>query len=154
MRFYERLGRKWIESKRKNTFLESMRIGRFNLRRLSVALAPHPSPLPKERELVTWWRCPSPQPSPQGEGASNNGSAASVLWRGLWPPWQVSEKPLPVSHPFAWGGEEIAREVVSVRVTKTRVSKPLLQLGKHPLFITLVLPPATRRGVRHRRPGR
>jgi len=39
---------------------------------------------------------PSPQPSPQG-GASNNTSAASVLERGLWPPWQVSEKPLPVS---------------------------------------------------------
>jgi hypothetical protein len=38
---------------------------------------------------------------PQGEGASNNASAASMLWRGLWPPWQVSEKPLPVSR--SWG---------------------------------------------------
>ena len=29
---------------------------------------------------------PSPQPSPAGEGASNNLSAACVLWRGPWPP--------------------------------------------------------------------
>jgi hypothetical protein len=33
--------------------LEKMHIGRFNLRRLTVALAPHPSPLPWEREPVT-----------------------------------------------------------------------------------------------------
>jgi hypothetical protein len=33
--------------------LERTRIGRFNVRRLSVALAPHPDPLPRERELVT-----------------------------------------------------------------------------------------------------
>ena len=63
----------------------SMRIGRFNLSRLSVAR-------------------PSPQPSPQGEGASNNASAASLLWRGLWPPWRVSEKPLPLRGPGGWGG--------------------------------------------------
>jgi len=30
-----------------------MRIGRINLKRLSMALAPHPSRLPRERELVT-----------------------------------------------------------------------------------------------------
>jgi len=45
MRSYERLERKSFEAKRNNTFLETMRIGRFNLTRLSVALAPHPSPL-------------------------------------------------------------------------------------------------------------
>ena len=27
---------------------------------------------------------------------SKNASAASLLWRGRWPPWQVPEKPLPV----------------------------------------------------------
>jgi len=50
---YERLERKWFETKHNNTFLERVRIRRFNLRRLSVALAPHPSPLPREREPVT-----------------------------------------------------------------------------------------------------
>jgi hypothetical protein len=36
----ERLERKWFETERNNAFLEKMRIGRFNLRRLTVALAP------------------------------------------------------------------------------------------------------------------
>ena len=60
----------------------------------------------REREPVTMHRPlenalrgarPSPQPSPEGEGASNNASAAGVLWPGLWPPWEVSENPLPLS---------------------------------------------------------
>ncbi|HEX3449054.1 MAG TPA: hypothetical protein VHS97_12425, partial [Isosphaeraceae bacterium] len=45
--------RKWFETERNNAFLERTRIGRFNLRRLTVALAHHPSPLPREREPVT-----------------------------------------------------------------------------------------------------
>src|ERR1017187_10063813 len=51
-----------------------------------------------ERPWPAWepWRRQLLAPSPQGEGASNNASAASLLWRGLWPPWQVSEKPLPL----------------------------------------------------------
>ena len=37
--------RKWFEIKRGNTILERWHIGRFTLRRLMVALAPHPTPL-------------------------------------------------------------------------------------------------------------
>jgi len=48
------------------------------LQRLLVTLAPHPSPLPREREPV------------------KHASTARVQWRGLWSPWQLSEKPLPV----------------------------------------------------------
>jgi hypothetical protein len=48
LRSYERLERKWFETERNNTFFQRMRIGRFHLRRLTVALAPHPSPLPRE----------------------------------------------------------------------------------------------------------
>ena len=77
MRSYERLEKKWFETKRNSTCLERMCIGLFNLRRPLAALAPHPSPLPKEREPVS---------------ASN----AGALWRSLWPACQVSEKPFPV----------------------------------------------------------
>jgi hypothetical protein len=74
---------------------------------------------------------PHPSPLPRGEGASNkcigrkcaatgcntppvmaefapvtNASAASVLWRGRWPPWQVSENPLPVSRAAGAGSED------------------------------------------------
>jgi hypothetical protein len=65
LRFYERLKRKWFATKRKKSSLERTRIGRFNVRRLSVALAPHPSPLPRERELVTVALAPHPSPLPR-----------------------------------------------------------------------------------------
>jgi hypothetical protein len=43
-----------------------------------------------------------------------------------------SSPPLP---PFARGGKgSLARNVIPSRATKTRVSKPSLQLGQHPLF--------------------
>src|SRR5208337_2867466 len=38
--------------------------------------------------------------------------------------------------PFARGGKGIACDVVSARAPKTRGSKPSLQLGEHPLYIT------------------
>ena len=44
----------------------------------------------------------------------------------------------PPTPPFARGGKEIAREVVSVRTIKPRVSKPSLQFGKHPLARAVV----------------
>ena len=80
-------------------------------------------------------KSPSPQPSPQGEGASNNASAASLLWRGLWPPWQVSEKPLPLSP--SQGGEKYARERRH-GATRTTVRGTPIHDRQGPLFITSV----------------
>ena len=54
-----RIEQSWKTSMRPSAripFLERMRIGRFNLIRLSAAVAPHPSPLPRERELVIMYR--------------------------------------------------------------------------------------------------
>jgi hypothetical protein len=64
---------------------------------------------------------PSPQPSPEGEGASNNASAARVLWRDRCPPWQVSEKALPVSHK---GGKAFSLLLTYSPALKRRVRSP------------------------------
>src|ERR1017187_8557814 len=59
----------------------------------------HRSPLPREREPVTMHRplvCCGGPTTCLWRSASNKASAASLLWRGLWPPWQVSEEPLPL----------------------------------------------------------
>ena len=51
--------------------------------------------------------------------------------------------PLPPSLPFArWGRGSLARDVIPSRATKTRVSKPSLQLGQHQLFNGLASAPS------------
>ena len=75
-----------------------------------MALAPHPSPLPREREPVT------------------NASAVIVLERGLWPPWHVSEKPLSVRPLLGRGGGEGAHHLViavSIHQTPSRPARSL-----------------------------
>jgi len=49
----------------------------------------------------------------------------------------VSKLGTPPDPPFARGGKgSVARAVIRSRATKTRVSKPSLQYGKHHLFIS------------------
>jgi hypothetical protein len=75
-------------------------------------VAPHPSPLPTEREPVT---CIGRECGVAASGLAGNrpyflpvtciGRECAVA--GLWPPWQVSEKPLPVS-PFRGEGDDLS----------------------------------------------
>jgi hypothetical protein len=48
---------------------------------------------------------------------------------------QAETVPNTIDPPFARGGKgSLARDVIPSRATKTRVSKPSLQLGQHQLF--------------------
>ncbi len=68
--------------------------GLVEMRNLGLRILRLAHDLSINRAKKGWEELDGPTPSPEGEGASNDVSPARVVWRGPWPPWQVSEKPL------------------------------------------------------------
>src|SRR6478752_5595738 len=98
-----------------------MRIGRFNLRTLAATLAPHPSPLPRERGPVTLM-VSHHQPSPEGEGARNDPGGPVKFSRTL----AVALAP----HPSPLPGERGPVTIPAGRTTSERLSGVLSRIRR------------------------